>query len=398
LTAHEAPLRTVVLYRSELPAELERAFRAASTDAPLLSLARALASSRVWHEGCDAVLVARPEPTPALVAIGRFRDADEARLSALHEQLRSVLPRTLVLDYGQVEAGAALLAERLRQRVGEPALAHMRFVGVPRGGMIVLGMLAYALDLPRHRLDVPDAGAAPSPEDALVVVDDSVISGLRLAQFLERRPEQHIVIASLYAHPDLRAAFRARDARVRAFVSAYDLHDHAPAAHGPRYEGWRDRWRERSDPRSVWVGQPEHVCLPWGEPEISAWNPVTEREELGWNLIPPELCLEHRCAPSPGALTAQLQAPVTSGTRPAAHVVYGDLGGEIVISDLDALETFALDGIAAEMWRALMACADEDAAASAVARTFDVDQRTALEDIGAFVGELRAAGLVEEGA
>jgi hypothetical protein len=384
------PYRFVVLHRDGLPPSLDAAFRAASVTPPLLLLARALASSHVWSDGPPVSLVARPEPTPVLAAIGRFEAADEARLVALHRHLQTVLQRTIYLDHRRAEAACEALAEGLQSRYSRDDLARMRFVGIPRGGSIVLGMLAYALGLSRHQLE-----AAPTHEDPLVIVDDCVLSGLRLSQFLEARPEGSVVVATLFSHPDLRAALLARSPHVRDVVSAFDLFDHAPAALGSEYDAWRARWQARSDPRTLWIGQPDHVCFPWGEPETSSWNPVTDREEIGWHVIPPELCLKHRHAARGSAIATHLQRTGEGAYGPTDRIVVGEIEGAVVIGDLEADTTYALEGISADMWRAVLTCRDLHAAAATLSATYDVDQETVRADVATFVEELVAAGILE---
>jgi hypothetical protein len=386
-----AALRVVVLHDGGVPERLEEAYRASTTAPPLLTLARALAGSRVWDRGPPSTLVARPEPTPVLAAIGPFGPEDEARLSALHHHLRSVVPRTVYLDHRAAEAACERLAERIASRLAPSDLARARFVGIPRGGLIVLGLVAYALGLPRERL------GAGAEDRLLVVVDDVVVSGLRLLQFLGGRPEREVVVATLYSHPDLRAALRAHTPQVREIVSAFDLADHAPRELGEGYGAWHAAWRGRSDPRALWIGRPDHVCFAWGEPETSFWNPVTEREELGWQVLPPELCLKHRHAAGTGTLTAQLQRAGEGAYRPSAGVVVGELGADVVIGHLESQGAYALDPVGSDMWRALLTSSDDDAAVATLAGAYDADPATLRSDLRAFVVALRGAGILETG-
>lgn len=390
------PLRLVVLYRQAVPEGLARTYATSSSDPALFTLARALAAGAPATAGL-AIMVARPDP-PLLAAIGRFGPEDEARLQALHTRLRTHLGHTVYLDHRGAEAACERLAGTLTARFGREELARMRFVGVPRGGLIVLGMLAYALDLHRSQLGFgpADAGDAADPDGPLVVVDDCVISGLRLAQFLAGRHERQIVVATLYSHPDLRRAIRGREPRVVEVVSAHDLRDHARDIRGDDYDAWHARWTARSDGRAFWLGEPEHVCFPWGEPESGVWNPVTCREEVGWRLIPPELSLKARHTAAANGWTARLQESATGRHRVPAHVVYGDLDGEVVLGHLETMETFTLSGIAADLWRAAVSCGDDETAAARVAGAVGADPAEVLADLREFLNELRAAGLLEE--
>ena len=396
----DPPLRVVALTRSPLPEALAVAFASASGDPPLLSLARALASHDGWPGHRPGVLSVRDGHHPALAAIGRFGPEEEDLLELLHDQLRRMLPRTRVLDHAAVEAACLLLAARLRERFDERDLARMRFAGIPRGGLIVLGTLAYALGIPRQRLTAWAGDACiPAADGALVVVDDCVISGLRLAEFLEHRhDESEVVVATLFSHPDLRTALRARDPRVRDVVSAFDLANHAPEVEGKGYEAWRARWLERSDARAAWIGQPDHVCFPWGEPESSMWNTRTDREEKGWPLMPPELCLSRRGRKGSMALSAQLQPVGRGDYHPAENVVSGDLGDEVVIGQLESGAAYAVEGVGAHMWREALGQPSLEAAAAVVAHAYGATSDVVLADMHAFVADLLRAGLLERRA
>ncbi|MBA3890928.1 MAG: PqqD family peptide modification chaperone [Gemmatimonadaceae bacterium] len=389
----DPPYRVVILHREGVPQELETVFAEASAAPPLLLLARGLASSPVWRNSSPGILVARLEPTPILAAIGHFDDADEVRLSALNHQLRTVLQRTVYLDHSRVEVACEALAERLLGRFGRDRIAGMQFVGVPRGGLIVLGMLSYALGLKRHQVVTGAQGVDVS--GTLVVVDDCALSGLRIHQFLETRSDSDVVIATLFSHPDLRTSMIERLRQVSDVVSAYDLHDNAPRDRGEAYGAWRLRWAERSDPKTLWIGTPDHVCFPWGEPETTFWNPVTEREELGWQVIPPELCLKSRHGTFGGPLTAQLQQAGKGPLRPSARVVVGEIDGAVVIADLDTLRTYALVEVAAAMWRAVVAAGDPANAVATLLSEFDVEPDTLHAEMRAFVDELLVVGLLE---
>ncbi len=384
-----ARLRFVVLHRGDPPATAPDPW-AAGNEPRIAQLARAIATSDGWR-GRVAVLVVRASPDPLIAAIGRFGDADEQWMTAASQQLATTLQRIALLDDSAVNDAATSLATKLVARFGAPTLRSFRYLAVPRGGLIVLGLLAYVLGLPRDRLDP----APPSDVDdaPLVLVDDIAISGLRLSEAIAKRPERRLVIATLHAHPDLRAALRASHPRVEAFVSAHDLRDHAPGALGDEYEAWRARWRQRATPGTLWIGQGDHVVYPWNEPDLGVWNPVTEREEPGWRVVPPERCLKRRSMPS---IPVQHMRPSRGRLRPHPDVVAGELDGQIVIGHLGTDQSFALDGVAADIWRALAGADDQRAASAHLARTYDVDVASLERDVEAFVAELVAAGVLAE--
>ena len=395
MAADAHPLRFVVVHHGEPPAVSPDPW-AASDGGRITQLARAIATSDGWIGRPPAVLVVRPTGEPVIAAIGRFTEADEHWLAAAGQQMASVASRVVCLDQRATEATVIDLAEALSNRFGHREVRRFRFAAVPRGGLIVLGLLAYALGVPRDRL-TPEADAAtpPCPDVPLVLVDDIALSGLRLSHMVARRPDARLVVATLHAHPDMRAAFITAHPRVEAFVAARDLHDHAPTALASEYGAWRDRWHARAAPGSVWIGQPDHVVYPWNEPDLGVWNPITEREEPGWSLMPPERCLKRRTTP---ALELQRMAPAVGCFRPDPQMLAGEIEGQVVIGHLGTGASFALEGVAADMWRALAATGDPEAVVRQLVLSYDVDAASLTKDVTAFVADLRANGLLVDEA
>jgi hypothetical protein len=396
----DRPMRMIVLARGE-----PGGFLASLDDGPLgpsrlESLAEGIATSRNWRADRPLTLVVRPGPNPMLAAFGRFDGGDEARLDALRWQIETILPRTIYLDGDAVAEAALVLADRLREVLGADGVARARFVGIPRGGLIVLGLVAYALDVTHEQLEgssppAPATGLGDDGADPLVVIDDCAISGSRFARFLASRAEADVVFASLCSHPELRAAIEARDARVRACVSAIDLSDNARAVYGDGYEAWLERWRERTGAQSAWIGLPEHVCFPWNEPDTAIWNPETEREERAWNLVPPRLCLKNRVSRRASSITVQvrpLRGPTWRGTT---DTIASDDGDRVYVGHLATARTYELDDVSAAMWRALLATPDTATAAEQIASAFAVDPVTATSDLEAFARDLVGRGLIE---
>ncbi|MGB9880883.1 MAG: hypothetical protein ACPLRM_08985, partial [Anaerolineae bacterium] len=82
------------------------------------------------------------------------------------------------ITYRQAEAATKQLAAQLVGAFGAAELSRFAYAAIPRGGLIVLGMLSYVLDLK------PDALMSLATDVPLVVVDDAAYSGARFAQFL----------------------------------------------------------------------------------------------------------------------------------------------------------------------------------------------------------------------
>ncbi len=337
-----------------------------------------------------AALVVRSSPEPLLGVIGHFDEAGRARLEGLRWQLDNVLPRLRYVGYEEAERDCERLAARLVERFGREELEGFRFAAMPRGGFIVLGMLAYALGLRRAQLE-------PGPPDApVVLVDDCALSGVRFGETLGSTESRRVIFAHLYSPPELRGAIEEKEGGRVVCVGARDLEDHAPENQGTEYPAWRERWVERMDYGGYWVGQPDHVCFAWNEPDTSIWNPVTEREEAGWRLVPPELCLKNRPPSGEGHIPVQSQPEGRGPLAPSGRVLFGELEGEVVIGDLESGESFVLDGVGAEMWRYVVEFGDGERAGDRILEDYDMDEATLRQDLDGFVEDLLRRGVLEQ--
>ena len=336
-------------------------------------------------------MVVRPVPEPLLGLLGYFDDEMTASVEALQWQLDYALERLRYVDYAQAERACEELAAQLLDRFGRSGLQHLQFVGVPRGGLIVLGMLSYALDLQHEQMEPPF-----SPEHPLVVVDDCALTGLRFARFVERYRDYDIVFAPLYSHPDLRAAIEEREPHVLACMSAQDLHDHAPEAFGDEYPQWRSQWLDRSDEACYWIGQPDRVCFPWNEPDIAIWNEAASQEQQGWRVVPPAWCLKNRAAPGETPRRLQVQPAGEGPLRPSKEVLYGHLNEEVIIARVETKEAYSLTGVAASMWEALIRHGSQKRILRALLAQYDVAESTLRADVDRFINDLAARGLIEE--
>ena len=227
-------------------------------------------------------------------------------------------------------------------------------------------------------------------------MDDCAFSGVRFGEFLARCESRSVVFAHLYSHPDLRTTIEAREPRVEACVGARDLRDHAPEREGAGYLAWRAEWLARLDGEpGYWIGKPDHLCFPWNEPDFSIWNPVTERLEHGWRVVPPELCLKNRTNTRPIPVQVQPQGP--GPLRPSEHVLFGEFEGEIVVGNTETEASFTLAGVTADMWRTIVSHGNLDAAVTSLAGKYDVDVDTLRADLLEFSEQLLALDLLEDG-
>ncbi len=364
-----------------------------SLEVRLQALADALSASPLWAEMPRATLVVRAAPDPLLGVVGYFDAAGRARLEALRWQLEHLLPRLRYVGYAQAQESCERLAARLVERFGRDELRGFRFVAIPRGGFIVLGMLAYILGLERSQLEPPQDAGTP-----LVIVDDCALSGVRFGEFLSRLDSQRVVFAHLYSPPELRAAIEVRESDRVTCLSAHDLRDHAQERLGAQHLAWQRRWLDRMDGQGYWVGQSERVCFAWNEPDFGFWNPVTEREENGWRFVPPVLCLKNRPASGAHSVSVQVQPQGKGPLEPSSSVLFGEFEGEVALGNRKTGESFVLEGVGADMWRAVVEYGNLEVAADALLKIYEVDGATLRADLRKFVEDLLSQGLLENRA
>ena len=355
-----------------------------------LATARALASSPVWREFQRAAFVVKTGPEEIISVAGFFSRADLVRLESLKWRMRDELPRMRYVSYDRAQSDCVVLAKSLEARFGRAARDEFHYAAIPRGGYIVLGMLAYALDLPAERL-----APSPSRQVPLVIVDDCALSGARFKDLLPGLASDVIIFAPLYSPAELRRAILEREPRVLACLSAHDLQDEAPGRLGDGYADWQERQQQRRGENGYWCGQPPPFGFAWNEPDGGFWNPVTNRYEKAWNFLPPERCLKNRIGWDPDAARIQVNedgpGPIVAGKG----VLYADFGDTILIGEAGSGRTHALEGVGADMWRALMTTGDTDPALAALRAAYDVDDATLGRDLRAFTETLFGKGLLK---
>jgi hypothetical protein len=358
--------------------------------AGLEGVADALLSSAPWATMPDAVLVLRYDPFPVLGVLGELDAAQAARVAALFDELTELAPILRVLDHVAVDAAVRRLADHLVSRLGRHRVERASFRAIPRGGVVVLGLLAYALHLDPEQLEPEHDVGGP-----VVVVDDHLSSGAGVRRWLAAHPPARpVVVAHLLSTVGVRRAIEEDDPRVTACIAGDDLHDLAPERLGPGYAGWRRRWVTRS-PEAYWTGLPEPVAFPWAEPDRSVWNPVTEAVEPDWHLVPPDRCSANRPALGLRAHAVQVQVPAPGPIRPADDVVAADLGaGRVIVASADHGDAVRLADVDADRWHALRAAGDVPAAVALLGRWYDAEPARLGSDLEAFVGRMQAAGML----
>lgn len=331
--------------------------------------------------------VVRHRPAAAALFLTSSTDDQLAALSAQVDAVAATCRRLLFIDHERAQDDCRTLARALREHLGDD-LPDCRFAPIPRGGLLVLGTLAYLLELEPGQLEP----GAPGDSVPLVLVDDCALTGARFRSILHRYPERRIVFAHLRSHPDLRQAMIDAEPRLEAVVVARDLCDHGPEALGEGYDGWRRRWRDRLDTPRYWSGVPDFVCFPWNEPDRFVWDPVREQPVVAWKLLPPDLCLKNRLPA--GEPPVQVQPPGPGPFRSADPVLFAEHEGAVLVADLGSGTTVKLEDTAADMWRALLAFGDLDRAHGFLAERYEVPAGELRRDLEQFVGTLVERGLL----
>ena len=354
------------------------------------ALARIVAEHVAPYAGPVAV-VHRPDASPSLAVLGWFTDEEHAGVAAALNGFAEALSRLRYVSYAQAEADCRVLGDRLRAHLSPDVLDTAVFTGIPRGGLIVLGMLGYTFGLRPDQFR-----PAARPDAPLVIVDDCFLSGYRVTTTLaDHADRSQVVLAALYAHPDLCAAIERDHPSVQACLHARALTDHAPTLLGEEYPDWMAEWRDRLEGPRYWNGIPDRLCFAWSEPHGYVWNEVAERTEPAWRTVPADQCLRTSGSARPAA-PIQTPRPAADGTMiPSADTFSADFGDHVVVArpEMDACLVF--EDTAADFWRALLAHGDVDRALTALCAAYDVAPTILERDLRAFAQALHRRRLVQ---
>ncbi len=404
--------------------------RTTDLEEALASLSEAVTTNSLWTElGSPARLVVRSTPTPTVAAVGFFTPPQREQLLDLAAQLNEAIQRHRYIDYPEAEAATTKLAERLRLRFSAEELGRFRFTAIPRGGIIVLGMLSYTLEIPAAQLllsaprrafglggrnpEEETAHADESAHDIVVVVDDCALSGVRFRQFLADIEAEHVVFCPLFAPDELCSAIERNEPRVSACLNAESLLDLAPERYQKSYAAWHAERTARMQDHGYWVGAPEYIAFAWSEPEARRFVPSHDRVEPGWSLLPPRLCLARRVragdAPAESRRSCVVKNESSGVYRPADGVIWTWIDSAVVVARLPTVfddsrghaaagvvapACFRLEHSAAAVWMALMEHSTVEEVERAFLERFDLEPSRAREDLWSFTSKLEAEQLI----
>jgi hypothetical protein len=316
-----------------------------------------------------------------------FSDDIQTRFSQLAARIQQTQLRSRYVDYRQAEADTHLLAAKIVEVYSCTSLNEFHFIAIPRGGFIVLGILSYILDLKRWQLEPPSDPLSP-----ICIVDDCALTGARFADILQSIENQTIIFAHLYSHPELRKAIVEKEERVKHCFAAHDLQDSMryQAMSLTEREEWRQRWEGRLQKQRYWLGQPELVSFAWSEPDYPFWNDVTEQIEDGWRFMPPHQCLKNW---SRLGIPPRPPQPVELLANP--NVVTGMFDQTIWLCHTQTEEVYGLEGVAADMWRAVVGYGNLDLAVAYLGQQYEVNESILRSDLEQFVQKLLQQDLLE---
>jgi hypothetical protein len=121
---------------------------------------------------------------------------------------------------------------------------------------------------------------------------------------------------------------------------------------------------------------------------------VSERWELAWRIVPPELCLKNRPAPGTTPIPIQVQPEGKGPLRPSERSLFAEIDGSVVLFDLETGQGFSLAGIGSDLWRSIVRLGDLEAVIAELGRAYDAPEAILRADAERFTDDLLARGLL----
>jgi hypothetical protein len=79
-------------------------------------------------------------------------------------------------------------------------------------------------------------------------------------------------------------------------------------------------------------------------------------------------------------------------------VLFGEFEGQVAVGNLKTGESFILEGVGTDMWRAVVEYGNLEEAADALLKIYEVDAATLRADLREFVEDLLSQSLLENRA
>lgn len=311
-------------------------------------------------------------------------DDNKERLAALSRSIRIYRENLKYVDYKQAEKDCEILAAKILEVYSVDEVQSFYFKAIPRGGFIIMGILSYVLNLNPEQFT--------KDLKHVVIVDDCVISGARIAKAIKETDSDHVIIATLYSHPELRKAVLESEKKVKHFFSANDLFDGARGNFPEinEYKAWKERTKKRMGGKRYWIGQPYPVAFAWNEPDYPFWNNVTEKLEDGWRHLPPHKCLKNKIW-----FEIEPNEEITDEIRMSSFTSFGIFNEVIWLFNAKTDEIFALEGVAKQIFSALMVYGNMNSAVKHLLKLYDASENLIRNDVQELVNDLLERGILE---
>ena len=334
------------------------------------------------------VIVYRVNPLPVLFALGYFEKEHISRLQKVANSIYWRASNLSYVTYRDAEEACRLLADQILRVLGSKKVEQAAFFGVPRGGLIVLGMLSYELDLDSNQV-------GPSSErEIAVVVDDCALSGNRLGRFLRTLEDGQVLLATLFSNQNLRSAVCRSEDNVLDFVSAHELEDFSHLREDQ--DEWRQQWISRDIGKRYWLGTVSPVAFAWGDPDNARWNSVTEQMERGPSVVPPASCLKTRYQEWSRDEYSQvkLQPSAKGPIKPPGSVVFGEVGESTIVANPEADVCIELEDTGAAIWHAMIKLGRRDDIVDSLLKDYDIDRTSLTSHVDRFLRHLEKNNLL----
>jgi hypothetical protein len=215
------------------------------------------------------------------------------------------------------------------------------------------------------------------------------LTGARFSQTLLQWPNEHVVFAHLYSHPELRKGILEKEPRVRSCVAAQDLDTYKWDVQSGRQSGI-EASPSGMGSHHYWSGSVAPIAFAWSEPTVHVLDPFSREIETHWRFTPPQLCLKNKAdlglSPHPVAVQPW---------RCSAAVVMGQIDQAMWVIQTDTAKAYAFEGIEADMWRALVAYGSTDASLAHIESRQEVRDSSFRVQLESFVDYLVGEGLIE---
>lgn len=341
----------------------------------------AIAKNGFWHIDEQSFIVCRACTDGAYIAICTTESSQD-HLSEINSQLQSLdtsLQQIQYLDSTQCLDLTKSLAKIIKQTVPENILKNSQVVAIPRGGLFIQAMLSYFLPLKHHQLQYTENDVDTSP---LIIVDDCAISGLRLAQQLEKFPNRDIYFFTIASPEKLRDSVKLKEARVLDFKSVVNIKSYSTL-------------KAQNTQQRYWLGQCDAVIFPWSETQRSHFSNGKLSNRPLWKIAPDKLCMSTK-AKKQAIKATEVKENQSAVLSTPDNILHFTDQGITKILDASTMKHYSLDAIGSDIWQSLLSNSNLDHALAELSATYKVSKTRLNNDMQLLTQKLIDAGLINE--